>query len=66
MDAYYVNNEAQSNGDHEVHKDGCSWMPKDREYLGRYGSCQPAVAEARKTYLQSNGCLWCCLECHTQ
>ena len=27
MAYYYVNKNAQSNGDHEVHKSGCSWMP---------------------------------------
>ena len=28
MASYYVNNNAQSNGDHEVHTTGCSWLPK--------------------------------------
>ena len=27
MARYYVNDRAQPNGDHEVHKDGCSFMP---------------------------------------
>lgn len=27
MARYYVNKYAQSNGDHEVHVSGCSWMP---------------------------------------
>jgi hypothetical protein len=33
MALYYVNNNAQSNGDHEVHKEGCSWMPSNKKTL---------------------------------
>lgn len=27
MALYYANKQAQANGDHEVHKEGCQWMP---------------------------------------
>ena len=27
MDHYYVNKNAQSNGDHEVHKENCDYLP---------------------------------------
>jgi len=33
MDAYYVNKNAQPNGDNEVHKEGCSWMPEPQHKL---------------------------------
>ena len=64
---YFVNKNAQSNGDHEVHKDGCSWLPSvlNREYLGMFGSCQSAVQAARKYYSQVNGCYYCSNACHT-
>lgn len=67
MARYYVNKNRQDNGDHEVHKEGCSWMPapQNRKYLGEYNSCRPAVTEAKKTYPQSNGCYYCSNECHT-
>lgn len=65
MAKYYVNNRAQSNGDHEVHKEGCSWMPSDKKYLGDFIDCKGAVKEARKTYDQSNGCKHCSEACHT-
>ncbi len=67
MSHYYVNKNAQSNGDHEVHKSGCSFMPDEsnRKYLGDFDSCAPAVREAKKTYPQSNGCYYCCNPCHT-
>ncbi len=67
MSRYYVNRNAQGNGDHEVHKDGCSHMPKpeNRIYLGRFDNCRGAVREAKKRYQKSNGCYFCCRECHT-
>ena len=67
MALYYVNKNAQSNGDHEVHTTGCSWLPKaeNRIYLGDFLSCHPAVTEARNHYTQVNGCKHCSLPCHT-
>lgn len=65
MASYYVNNNAQPNGDHEVHVSGCRYMPSDKKYLGEYGSRAPAVTEAKKTYRQSNGCATCSSSCHT-
>jgi len=67
MAAYYVNKNAQVNGDHEVHKSGCSYMPsiENRMYLGDFSNCHDAVREAKKTYPQSNGCYYCSYACHT-
>lgn len=68
MARYYVNKNAQANGDHEVHTPGCSFMPdvNNRIYLGEFKSCHGAVKEAKKHYPQSNGCYYCSNECHTQ
>lgn len=66
--AYYcVNKNAQSNGDHEVHKVGCSFYPEEqnRVSLGDHATCSPAVTEAKKTYEQANGCFYCSKACHT-
>lgn len=67
MALYYVNKNAQANGDHEVHMTGCPHMPvsSNRIYLGDFGSCAPAVKEAMKFYWQSNGCYHCARPCHT-
>ena len=67
MARYYVNMNAQDNGDHEVHKSGCKWMPieENRFYLGLFDSCSPAVRESKKHYTQSNGCYYCSNACHT-
>lgn len=68
MAKYYVNMNAQENGDHEVHEFGCSWMPdpENRKYLGEFVTCHGAVREAKKYYPQSNGCYHCSNACHTQ
>lgn len=67
MALYYVNKNAQSNGDHEVHELGCSRMPEkeNKICLGNFSNCYEAVLEARKYYIQSNGCYYCCNDCHT-
>jgi hypothetical protein len=68
MNHYYVNKNAQANGDHEVHRDGCSHLPEpvNREYLGVFANCHQAVYEAkRRGYYRANGCFWCSRECNT-
>ncbi|MBW1615587.1 MAG: hypothetical protein JRJ49_03440 [Deltaproteobacteria bacterium] len=64
---YYVNDNDQANGDHEVHTEDCKYLPliESKTYLGVFYSCSDAVAEAKKHYPQSNGCSYCCLACHT-
>ena len=68
MKKYFVNDNAQSNGDHEVHQENCQYLPStaNRTYLGEYSNCKPAVKEAEKHYRQVNGCNTCCPDCHTQ
>jgi hypothetical protein len=66
MARYYVNKNAQPSGDHEVHKEGCSFMPaaENRLYLGDFSSCHPAVREAEKYYTSADGCYFCCKDCN--
>lgn len=68
MAAYYVNKNAQSSGEHEVHTKGCSYLPnvENRKYLGDFSSCKPAVTEAKKHYSNVDGCYYCCNACHTR
>ncbi|KFF15691.1 hypothetical protein [Flavobacterium hydatis] len=67
MKKYYVNQNAQLNGDHEVYTADCIFLPTqtNRKYLGEFSDCKLAVIEAKKTYLKSNGCKSCSNECHT-
>ena len=68
MKKYYVNANAQSNGDHEVHDEDCRYLPlpQNRTGLGSFSNCSDAVKEAKKHHSQVNGCKTCSKECHTQ
>lgn len=65
---YYVNKVAQPNGDHEVHRATCSWLPDvgNRIYLGDFATAQEAIREARKYFTWVDGCYYCCPETHTR
>ncbi|MXV50334.1 hypothetical protein GS399_05065 [Pedobacter sp. HMF7647] len=64
---YYVNDREQSNGDHEVHREDCDYLPTltNRRYLGVFSDCRDAVTEAKKVFRQVNGCKFCSRLCHT-
>ena len=67
MPRYYVTTEPKQNGDHEVHKADCNFLPEDetlRFFLGFFNKCEDAMAEARTHYPKSNGCYYCAQECH--
>jgi hypothetical protein len=69
MAKYCVNMNAQTNGDHEVHKYTCEYLPaeENRKYLGEFDNCFDAMQEARKYYpTTADGCKYCSPECHTR
>jgi hypothetical protein len=63
---YYVDKNAQPNGDHEVHTENCLFLPNsdNRKYLGKFDNCSEALKEAKKTYSIADGCYYCCEPCH--
>lgn len=67
MAYYYVNKNRQQNGDHEVHRADCGYLPSqdNRIYLGDYNDCHPAVQKAKQYYPSANGCYFCSNACHT-
>jgi hypothetical protein len=67
MKKYYVNKNAQANGDHEVHTANCSYLPaaENRIYLGEFSSCRGAINAARNRFTRVNGCYYCSTPCHT-
>jgi hypothetical protein len=67
MDRYYVNDTAQRNGDHEVHKSTCNWLLQAirKTDLGHHSTCASAVQAARRIHTQVNGCAYCSPQCHT-
>ena len=68
FDHYYVNKNPQPTGEHEVHCDGCDYLPEPqhREYLGYYSTCQEAVRAAKELYHNVDGCYHCSRECHSR
>ncbi len=66
MKKYYVNKNAQSTGEHEVHCENCSYLPdsNNRLYLGYFNDCKDAIKEAKKYYINVDGCYYCCPSCH--
>jgi hypothetical protein len=68
MAQYYVNQHAQTNGDHEVHVQGCTWMPHQNNlvYLGDFTNCALAVQTAKRWYPHADGCAYCSPACHTR
>ena len=65
---YYVNKVAQTTGEHEVHAENCKYLPsaQNRIYLGLFDSPRKAVEEAKKYYLDVDGCFFCCYPAHTR
>ena len=68
MPIYYVNKNAQSTGEHEVHKSDCNRLPEveNRKQLGSFDNCQEAVREAKKYFDNVDGCYYCSNACHTR
>lgn len=71
MTNYYLNLNAQSNGDHEVHKETCLYYYKYRsgfnfELLGAYCNENDAVKYAKQKYpnFRIDGCAYCCPNVH--
>lgn len=65
---YYVHTKTDNQGDHEVHKETCDYLPaaSNRAYLGEYSNCSDAVSKAKSMgYKPTNGCYYCCNACHT-
>lgn len=67
MNRYYVNKLAQSNGDHEVHKQGCHRLPDswNRIDLGYQRDDAAALRAAQEFFPHSaDGCYYCCPAIH--
>ena len=68
---YYLNSNAQSNGDHEVHKETCPYYYNYKIggnfiYIGTFFNEQEAVKQAKKLYpvYKIDGCAHCCPNAH--
>lgn len=68
MTRYYVNDNAQDDGYHEVHTAECYWLTlvTSKTDLGTHATCQSAVRKAKQIYANSDGCKHCSSLCHTR
>lgn len=68
MTKYYVNQNAQDDGYHEVHAEDCVLLPllKNKEYIGDFPICGLAIIKARMHYKNVDGCIHCAKPCHTR
>ncbi len=71
MIKYYLNLNAQSNGDHEVHKETCYYYYEYKnqynfELLGAFSNDIEAVNYARFKHpnFRIDGCAYCCPNAH--
>jgi hypothetical protein len=64
--AYYVNRNS-NDGDHEVHRETCRYLPAERNriYLGEFSDCHDALEAARRHYRTADGCYHCARACDT-
>lgn len=69
MNKYYLNRNRQfgSGNNHEIHKEGCFWMPSNPIDLGYHFTDQSALAKARSLgYHDADGCIHCCPSIHKE
>ena len=61
MTNYYVDNNAQRNGYHETHREGCACLPKivSKTDLGLHNTCESALVKARSYFANVYGCKNC-------
>lgn len=67
MVKYYVNNNADEKGLHEVHKENCEDRKEiiSEKYVGNFPTCAKAVSAAKAIYSTADGCAYCSKACHT-
>lgn len=68
LEIYYVNRNKDNQGNNEVHRDSCGFLPhyENREYIGWCQNSYEAVLIAKQKYPKADGCWHCCPESHNQ
>lgn len=68
---YYLNLNAQSNGEHEIHKESCYYYRTynngfNFEFLGAFFTESAAIRFAKKLHpkFKIDGCAYCCKNIH--
>lgn len=62
MDYFYVDQKAQGDGSHQVHRGICKLLPpnEDRMFLGYFDKHEEPVLLAKKWFPNATGCIHCC------
>lgn len=68
MPRYLVNKITHYTGEHEIHTTFCPLSPSldNSIYLGYFSSCRNAIKEARKHFVNVDGCVFCSEECNAE
>ena len=65
---YYYNRNSNKNNKHEIHRQGCAYMPKEKNKMkiGLADDCHKAIIKAKeRTGIEKfDGCAYCCSECN--
>lgn len=69
MPEYYLKQEPDKDGFHELHHIICPFV-EDADlsqwiYVGRFNSCHKALAAAKYHFATADGCRRCASSCHT-
>ena len=66
MEYYYLNQNAQPTGEHEIHKASCKFLTHMSNCikLGYFYRAYDALIAARKYYNNVDGCYYCSPEIH--
>ncbi len=66
MDKFYISKFSETNGDYDVHKADCLFLPseKHRFFLGSFDKCSEAIKKGKEIFDKPNGCYFCILNCH--
>lgn len=59
MPSYYVDRRPQADGHHQVHAQGCPYLPLYRLHLGDFVQGAAALREAQRHYAPAAACRHC-------
>jgi hypothetical protein len=62
MNKYYLENDENTNGEHEIHMISCNYKSKidNLIFIGLFTECKYALLEAQEIFKRVNGCSFCC------
>jgi hypothetical protein len=61
MHHYFINNKSNFYDNYIIHNENCKDLPPSilLDYVGMFNTPEEAIADAKKLYVQINGCKFC-------